>query len=91
MKPQIDPRTSLWKDLHPLPSGELTPEQKKPGFKPEIRPVEPLVGIEITLGLAGGIPLPPSDVSFKRENVVKRAVRVGLFDEEKKEFVFNAL
>ena len=49
LKPQVDPRTMLWKDMYPVRIEQLTQEQRQPEFKPQYRPIENHIGIEITL------------------------------------------
>jgi hypothetical protein len=44
---------------------------------------------EISFSGAAGIPLPVQNNIFDRKDVVKRAVRVGLFDSVKKEYIYN--
>ena len=87
----IDPRTMLWKDMYPVISEQLTPEMQKPDYRPQFRPIESKLGIEITLDSAEGIMLPKDDNTFKRNNVLKRAVRVGIFDEVKRDYVANII
>ena len=80
MKPQIDPRTMMWKDMYPAHVDQLPKEQQKPDFRPEFRPIESLHGVEIVLEGTAGIILPDNSPSFNRNDVVKRAIRVGVFD-----------
>ena len=91
LKPQVDPRTMLWKDMYPVISEMLTPEMQKPDNKPQFRPMETKLGIEITLESAEGIILPKNSDTFKRADVLKRAVRVGIFDDVKQEYVANII
>ena len=55
-------------------------------MRPLIRPVENQYGCEITIESAQGIPLPPTTKDFDRDMVVKRAVRIGIFNASKKDF-----
>ena len=63
----------------------------KKEFTPTIRPIESQYGSEITLEGAQGIPLPPTTKEFDRNMVVKRAVRIGIFDSKKKTYISNAV
>lgn len=58
-------------------------------FKPTYRPRETAMGFEITLDGAAGIICPDKDHHFDRDNIVKRAVRIGIFDTKNKEFIGN--
>ena len=60
-------------------------------MRPMIRPVENQYGCEITLESAQGIPLPPTTKDFDRTMVVKRAVRIGIFNANKKDYFANAV
>ena len=41
--------------------------------------------------IAEGVPLPKAGSGFDRSQIVKRAIRVGLFDTSKKDFIYNAI
>jgi len=49
--------------------------------KPRLRPVPSLFGSQITIEGAEGVPLPENEKD--RENIVKRVIRVGLYDTNK--------
>ena len=77
--------------MYPVISEMLTPEMQKPDNKPQFRPMESKHGIEITLESAEGIILPKNSDTFKRDSVLKRAVRVGIFDEINQQFVASII
>ena len=77
--------------MYPVISEMLTPEMQKPDNKPQFRPMESKLGIEITLESAEGIILPKNSDTFKRDSVLKRAVRVGIFDDVKQQYVANII
>ena len=89
-KAQIDPKTMLYKDLAPVQTEMLTSEQMKAENRPRLRPVQTQIGTQITVESATGVPLPKNTAEFNRDNVVKRVVRVGLFDVVKKELIHNS-
>jgi hypothetical protein len=71
-----------WKDMLPLLTEQITPEYHKQGIK-IIRPIPTSFGCQITIDSAEGVPLPAEGKDFDRQNIVKRVVRVGLFDTVK--------
>lgn len=92
LKAQLDPATMTWKDMLPVTNDHLTQEMtQNRDMRPMIRPIETQHGCEITLEGAQGIPLPNNGKDFDRANIVKRAVRVGIFDSQKKEYFANAV
>lgn len=70
-----------WRDMLPLINEQMTREMQQKGCKPHIRPIPNEHGCEITIESAQGIPLPEDDKNFSRDMIVKRAVRIGIFDE----------
>ena len=68
----------------------LTSEQMKAENRPRLRPVQTQIGTQITIESATGVPLPKNTAEFNRDNIVKRVVRVGLFDDVKKELIHNS-
>lgn len=58
-------------------------------YHPRVRPIPTEVGCELTFEEATGVPL-PSTTQFDRSQIVKRAIRVGLYDIMKKEFIANS-
>ena len=91
LKAQLDPFTMTWKDMLPVITEHLPREMSAPTTRPKIRPLASLLGCEITLENATGILLPQNSQDFKRENIMKRAVRIGIFDSVKKEYIANAV
>ena len=75
----------------PVLTENLTPEMQSQQNRPRIRPIENQYGCEITLEGAQGVPLPGDGKNFNRSMIVKRAVRIGIFDVKKKEFFANAV
>lgn len=59
--------------------------------RPLIRPIENQYGGEIVIEGAQGIPLPPTSKDFDRDMVVKRAIRIGIFDKKNKVYIANAV
>ena len=45
---------------------------------------------EISIESASGIPLPENTADFNRSSIKKRAVRIGIFNANKKEYFANA-
>lgn len=88
-KVQIDAKTLLWKDMMPVVPEQLTPDQaSKPENRPRLRPVQSLFGSQITIEGAEGVPLPVD--AEDRENIMKRVIRVGLYDTMKQDLVYNS-
>lgn len=79
----------MWKDMMPVLTEDLTKEQQTKDNRPRLRPVPTLLGSQITLDGAEGVPLPAQSSEFDRNNIVKRVIRVGLFDSIKRELIFN--
>ena len=81
-----------WKDMLPVTNDHLTQEMtSNRDMRPLIRPIDSQYGCEITLDSAQGIPLPNNGKDFDRNNIVKRAVRIGVFNSTKKEYFANAV
>lgn len=76
--------------MMPVLTENLTPEQLKPENRPRLRPIPTTLGSQITIELAEGVPLPANSSTFDRQNIVKRVVRVGLFDNVKQDLIFNS-
>jgi hypothetical protein len=83
--------TMLWKDMHPVAVNTLPADMRTPDTMPKIRPIElGLLACEISFSAASGIPLPRQDpATFDRKDVVRRAVRVGLFDSVARTYIHN--
>lgn len=79
----------LYKDMKPVSGSELTAEQMKLENRPQFKPISSVLGSQITIEGAEGIPLPKDSAEFSRKNIVKRIVRVGLFDVNNRELIFN--
>jgi hypothetical protein len=78
----------LWKDIHPVSEQELA--ARKPHEKSSIRPINSDMQCEISFNSAQGIPLPQTAAEiFDRNDIVKRAVRVGLYNSENKKLIYN--
>lgn len=91
LKAQLDPRTMTWKDMLPVHADKLTTEMQQKANMPKIRPLATLYGCEITIESATGVALPLNSAEFQRENIKKRAVRIGIFDTKRKEYFANAV
>lgn len=89
-KAQIDPKTMLWKDMMPVLTETLSVEQNKLENRPRLRPVPSSLGAQIMIEGAEGVPLPAQSAEFDRANIVKRVVRMGLYDTVKQELIFNS-
>lgn len=88
--PTIDPKTMLYKDMMPVVQENLPPNiQAKKVSHPKLRPQNIEIGCEITFEEATGVPLPQANEKFDRSQIVKRAVRLGLYDSLKKEYYAN--
>lgn len=48
-----------------------------------MRPIPTSLGCQIIIDSAEGVPLPSEGKDFDRNNIVKRVIRVGLFDTVK--------
>ena len=57
--------------------------------RPKIRPIENQYGCEITIEGATGIPLPETEAD--RNSIVKRAVRIGIYNKAKHDYIANAV
>ena len=92
LKAQLDPLTMTWKDLLPMLTEMFTKEMERDrSQRPFIRPIKNQYGCEITVMEAEGIPLPPDGQGFLRSMIVKRAVRIGLFNHATKDYFANAV
>jgi hypothetical protein len=76
-KAQLDPQTMLWKDMAPV-------------NQPRLRPVATVLGAQITVESAEGVPIPASSSDFDRQNIVKRVVRIGLYDKANHDLIANS-
>ena len=65
-KAQIDPRTMMWKDMLPVLTENLKPEQQKAENKPRLRPIPTSLGCIITIEGAEGVPLPAEGPNIDR-------------------------
>ena len=79
----------LYRDLSPYTSD--APSQLPRSALPRIRPIPTQLGCQILLEDAQGVPLPQQGQGFDRSQIVKRAVRIGLYDMAKKDFIVNAV
>ena len=93
LKAQLDPRTMTWKDMYVVGAQEndLPPEMQDPKNKPKIRPIPSVNSCEISLESAQGIPQPKDSEEFHRDMIMKRAVRVGIFNSATKDYIANAV
>ena len=90
-KAQIDLRTMTWKDMLPMLDSQMTKEMQKKENRPCIRPIASEHACEIEITGATGIPLPEDAPNFRRDDIVKRAVRIGIFNQSTKEYMANAV
>ena len=91
LKAQLDPRTMMWKDMLPVFTEQFTQEQlTNKANQPKIRPMVSQYECEISIESASGIPLPENTADFNRSSIKKRAVRIGIFNANKKEYFANA-
>lgn len=79
LKVQIDPRMFQYKDM------AATNFTNNNAYS-YLNPVESAIGCEISLDTAEGVSLPKE---FKPEMVVRRVVRVGLYDKKSQRLTFN--
>jgi len=92
-KPTIDPTTMLYRDYLPPDPQQASQYKKvpKPGNPSastlRLTPTE--LGGQILLAKAQGVPLPEENDKFNRKQIVKRAVRVGLYDSDLNQFIAN--
>jgi hypothetical protein len=81
----------MWKDMYPIYSDQY--QERAKGnlqfYKPSYRPLETTLGFEISLEGAAGIICPITDQNFDRKSIVKRVVRIGVFDTKNKEYIGN--
>jgi hypothetical protein len=90
--PQLDPATMLYKDMLPVMQENINPNYLiSKAFHPRLRPIPTEVGCELIFDECQGVPLPQASEQFDRTQIVKRAVRVGLFDTVKKDFITNVV
>jgi hypothetical protein len=57
-------------------------------MRPRLRPVPTTLGSQITIESAEGVPLP--ELEADRNNILKRVVRVGLYDTVKEDLIYNS-
>ena len=62
--------------------------EKKTTTSSYIQPFDSLFGCDITIEGAEGVPIPAGG-DFRLDQIVRRLIRVGLFDNQDKKFVFN--
>jgi len=53
-----------------------------------LQPLESLIGCEITLESAEGVPM-PKEAKDQNSAIIRRAVRIGIFDKVKRKLIFN--
>lgn len=87
---QIDPNTMLWKDMAPVFTEDLPQTMVLKENRPRLRPVASSLGSTITIEGAEGVPLPLAS-DFDRNSIVKRVIRVGLYDKMRHELVHNTV
>lgn len=82
----------LYKDLFPVLKENLTENMNQLAFQPRVRPLYTQLGCQITFDEGTGVPMPASGNGFDpKTQIVKRMVRVGLYDTIKKDFIHNAV
>lgn len=86
-KAHIDPSTMLWKDFATPDPDELAKRNLQKDAKPRTNPVKTSLGAEIRLDTAEGVPMPGESKS--QEEIVKRLVRLAIYDDVKKELIAN--
>ncbi len=59
-------------------------------FHPRVRPFATEIGCEFIFDEATGVPLPAGNL-FDRKNILKRAVRVGIYDTVKRDYLYNSV
>jgi hypothetical protein len=81
-KAQVDPATMLCKDVRELRSDidmqileQINPKSQ---HKPHMRPLESTLAVEIKFIDAQGVPLPQNKNGFMDDDIVKRAVNIGI-------------
>ena len=75
--------------MMPVVPEQLTPEQASSSeMRPRLRPVPTTLGSQITIESAEGVPQP--ELEADRNNILKRVVRVGLYDTVKEDLIFNS-
>lgn len=90
--PHLDPSTMLYKDMLPVMQENINPSYlANKAFHPRLRPLPTDIGCEIIFDECQGVPLPEASEQFDRSQIVKRAVRVGLYDTVKKDFITNVV
>lgn len=91
LKAQLDPLTMTWRDMLPVVTEQLSKEMHAPANRPKIRPAATQLGCEIAVEWAAGIPLPQNSADFDRNMIKMRAVRIGIFDSARREYLANAV
>ena len=87
--PKINAHTLLYDDLIPnIENDRVTTVQKDQ--IPPIRPIEPLISVQLLFTVATGIPIPETD-SFDRNGISDRKIRVSLFDKRSESFFGNSV
>ena len=81
---QIDPKTMQWKDMQ---RPKQTADQARSGEQYKLRTIKVEIGGQMTIEKSEGIPLPKLQGLQK---IVKRAMRVALYDPKNKDFVHNS-
>jgi hypothetical protein len=77
-----------WKDMLPVIVEKLKQDMNSKDSRPDIRPVESSIACELTINEANGVPLPNNE-KFDRQAIVKRAIRVGLYNMQTKKYLAN--
>jgi hypothetical protein len=77
-----------WKDMLPVQTDKLKQDMMTKETRPDIRPIESSTACEISIVQADGVPLPKNE-KFDRQAIVKRSIRVGLYDSYAKKYLAN--
>lgn len=81
----IDPSTFTFRDMVPKLDGKIDGLNHGAYLANLVSEL----ACEITLEPTVGVPIPPEEFTKKGETIIRRAVRIGLYDNDKKELVFN--
>lgn len=76
--------------MMPVLTENLPATMLKSENRPRLRPVPSSLGSTITLEGAEGVPLPATSAEFDRSNIVKRVIRIGLYDKIKHQLIHNS-
>jgi hypothetical protein len=79
----------LWDDL--LPALSENAKGLDPKTQPHIRAIQTQIGCVMEFMFAEGVSLPSEGSAFDRNQIVKRAIRVAVFDNVKEDFIGNSV